>query len=197
MTITRNRAVLALLGISLLATAAYASSGDRMPTFQQCLKGCRISQCDPSQPPLPAYLRAFGWTCEDDCRYSCGHAFTDHIRTGSRYHQCESATTPKGRQLICLSFLHHYASAHYFVCTVYGKWAFYRLGPIQEPFSVLMSFGNFWAHWEGFKEVKRRVRSGNRLRPWLFALAIIQMNTWIWSAVFHTRGTCIVSASWG
>jgi len=73
--------------------------------------------------------------------------------------------------------------------TVYGKWAFYRLGPIQEPFSVLMSIGNFWAHWQGFKEVRRRVSGDNKMKKWLIALAVIQMNTWIWSTVFHTRGT--------
>jgi len=85
----RNHGLTALVGLAVLATAVYASTGDRNPTFQQCLKGCRITYCDPSQPPIPAYLRAFGWTCEDNCRYECGHAFTDMIRTGSRYHQCK------------------------------------------------------------------------------------------------------------
>jgi hypothetical protein len=85
-----SRGLLAIIGLIGLATVVYASTGDRNPTFQQCLKGCRITYCDPSQPPIPAYLRAFGWTCEDNCRYQCGHAFTDMIRTGSRYHQCRS-----------------------------------------------------------------------------------------------------------
>jgi hypothetical protein len=85
----RNHGLTALAGLAVLATVVYASTGDRNPNFQQCLKGCRITYCDPSQPPIPAYLRAFGWTCEDNCRYECGHAFTDMIRTGSRYHQCE------------------------------------------------------------------------------------------------------------
>jgi hypothetical protein len=26
------------------------------------------------------------------------------------------------------------------------------------------------------------------MKKWLIALAVIQMNTWIWSTVFHTRG---------
>ena len=87
----RNTGLTVLAGLAVLATLAYASSGDRSPTFQQCLKGCRVTYCDPSQPPIPAYLRAFGWTCEDNCRYECGHAFTDMVRTGSRYHQCMSS----------------------------------------------------------------------------------------------------------
>ena len=176
---TPSRTLIAILGSILFATVVYASTGDRNPTFQQCLKGCRITYCDPSQPPLPAYLRAFGWTCEDNCRYECGHAFTDMIRTGSRYHQCTS--------VVWSMIPGSYVLAN---GLVYGKWAFYRLGPIQEPFSVLMSIGNFWAHWQGFKEVRRRVSGDNLMKRWLLALAVIQMNTWIWSAVFHTRGEC-------
>lgn len=51
-----------------------------------------------------------------------------------------------------------------------------------------MSIGNLWAHWQGIKEVRRRVRGENLLRRWLLALGVIQINTWLWSAVFHTRG---------
>jgi hypothetical protein len=205
MTITRNRALLALIAASALATVVYASSGDRSPTFQQCLVGCRVTYCDPSQPPIAAYLRAFGWTCEDDCRYQCAHSFTDHVRTGSRYHQCESPSHVQGYtadKIFSINNVFTYPSCPFCVptClpTVYGKWAFYRLGPIQEPFSVLMSIGNLWAHWVGFQEARRRVGRNNKLRKWLFALSFIQMNTWIWSAVFHTRGQsthlCLVHA---
>lgn len=94
----RNHGLTALIGLAVLVTVVYASSGDRSPTFQSCLKGCRITYCDPSQPPVPAYLRAFGWTCEDNCRYDCGHAFTDMIRTGSRYHQCKFLLEGPSRQ---------------------------------------------------------------------------------------------------
>lgn len=79
--------LLVLAGLPLLASA---SSGDRNPTFQHCLKGCALTYCDPSQPPIPLYLRAFGWTCEANCKYSCAHSFTDNIRPGSQWHQCES-----------------------------------------------------------------------------------------------------------
>lgn len=82
------RTVSVLLLLVLLAIAL-ASSGDRNPTFQHCLKGCSLTYCDPSQPPIPLYLRAFGWSCEGNCRYDCGHSFTDNIRAGSRWHQCE------------------------------------------------------------------------------------------------------------
>ncbi|EIW73093.1 hypothetical protein TREMEDRAFT_22163, partial [Tremella mesenterica DSM 1558] len=143
----------------VLPSFVLASSGDRNPTFQHCLKGCKVTYCDPSQPPVPIWLRGLGWTCEDDCKYSCSHSFTDNIRPGSRYHQ------------------------------FYGKWVFYRLGPIQEPFSVIMSLGNLWVNLRGLQEIKRRVRKENKLRRWLEGMAWVQINTWFWSSVFHCRDT--------
>nr|KIR87548.1 hypothetical protein I308_02493 [Cryptococcus tetragattii IND107] len=147
------------LGIAslLLLPLVYASSGDRNPTFQHCLRGCAHTYCDPSRPPIPFYLRLFGWTCSENCAYQCSHSFTNNIRPGSRYHQ------------------------------FYGKWAFYRLGPFQEPFSIIMSLGNLWVNLQGIYSVRRRMRSENKLRKWLVALGFVQVNTWIWSAVFHAR----------
>lgn len=74
-------------------------------------------------------------------------------------------------------------------CSVYGKWPFYRLGPIQEPFSLLMSLGNLYVNLRGITEIRRRVRSENKLRRWLEVLGWVEVNTWVWSAVFHSRGT--------
>jgi hypothetical protein len=81
--------MLLIATLVLLATPALASSGDRNPTFQHCLRGCGLTYCDPSQPPIASYLRAFGWSCEDNCKYECMHSFTDNIRPGSVWHQCE------------------------------------------------------------------------------------------------------------
>ncbi|ORY23943.1 Per1-like-domain-containing protein [Naematelia encephala] len=156
----RPRTLLLVPLFGILSTAL-ASSGDRNPTFQHCLRGCSLTYCDPSQPAIPLYLRAFGWTCEDNCKYDCAHSFTDNIRPGGRWHQ------------------------------FYGKWPFRRLGPIQEPFSVLMSLANLYVHLRGIAEVGRRVREENRLRGALAALGWVQVNTWVWSAVFHTRDTPI------
>ncbi|WWC96600.1 hypothetical protein V866_003469 [Kwoniella sp. B9012] len=146
-----------LFTLFLIAIPILASSGDRNPTFQHCLKGCQLTYCEPHQPPLPGYLRAFGWTCKENCAYECGHTFTDNIRPGSKPHQ------------------------------FYGKWAFYRLGPFQEPFSILMSLGNLYVNLKGLEQLRRRVRKENGMRNWLSALGWIQVNTWIWSTVFHAR----------
>ena len=72
-----------------LLPPSLASSGDRNPNFQHCLRGCSLTRCDPSQPPPPLYLRAFGWRCDDECKYDCTHRFTDNIRVGGTWHQCE------------------------------------------------------------------------------------------------------------
>ncbi|WRT66030.1 uncharacterized protein IL334_002981 [Kwoniella shivajii] len=148
-----------LLAVILLALPILASSGDRNPTFQHCLKGCQLTYCEPHQPPIPAYLRAFGWTCKENCGYECAHSFTDNIRPGSKNHQ------------------------------FYGKWAFYRLGPFQEVFSMLMSLGNLYVNLKGLEQLRRRVRVENGLRSWLAAMGWIQVNTWVWSTVFHARDT--------
>ncbi|KAK4684950.1 post-GPI attachment to proteins factor 3, partial [Tremellales sp. Uapishka_1] len=158
---TRNVVLLSLLLLAV-AVPVLSSSGDRNPTFQHCLKGCLASSCPaPPHPPkrLPWYLSALGWTCSDNCAYYCSHSFTNNIRPGSRYHQ------------------------------FYGKWVFYRLGGIQEPFSVLMSLGNLYVNLQGLVEIRRRVRRENRLRRWLEVFSVIQINTWIWSTVFHSRDT--------
>lgn len=88
--------LLFLAGFALLAaTPVLASSGDRNPTFQHCLKGCGITYCDPSLPDTnPWYLRAGGWDCAANCKYSCMHSFTDNIKSGSRWHQCEQYLYP-------------------------------------------------------------------------------------------------------
>lgn len=88
------------LGIAslLLLPLVYASSGDRNPTFQHCLRGCAHTYCDPSRPPIPFYLRLFGWTCSENCAYQCSHSFTNNIRPGSRYHQCKFLLHLVGRR---------------------------------------------------------------------------------------------------
>lgn len=53
---------------------------------------------------------------------------------------------------------------------------------------MLFSLGNLYIHLKGMEEVRRRVHRDNKLRNWLLMLGMVQVNTWVWSAVFHTRG---------
>lgn len=118
-----------------------------------------VNTCASEPCSLSLPLRLLRWTCASDCAYRCSHRVTDLSDAGElRYHQ------------------------------FFGKWAFWRLLGMQEPFSVLFSLGNLWVHWRGLQMLARRVPDSNRLKPWLKAAAWIQMNTWLWSSVFHTRG---------
>lgn len=149
----------ALLALTLVAVPAAASSGDRHSSFHLCSNLCEVSQCEPHSPLIPLYLRLFGWSCLDNCNYHCAHRLTNEADAGREYY-------------------------HQF----FGKWAFYRLGPIQEPLSVIASLGNLWVHYRGLQRVHKTVRPENNLRPWLESLAYIQINTWLWSTIFHARG---------
>ncbi|TQS32798.1 hypothetical protein Golomagni_06878 [Golovinomyces magnicellulatus] len=58
---------------------------------------------------------------------------------------------------------------------------------MQEPFSVLFSIGNLWAHWDGLGKVRTMIPSAYTLRPFYVALAYVGIASWMFSAIFHTR----------
>lgn len=148
-----------ILAILFMVPGAMASSGDRHPVFQACLAECVDKHCTPDGPQLNALLRLFLWSCSSDCAYQCTHQVTNTL--------VEAENT-----------------VHQF----YGKWPFWRLAGIQEPASVLFSIGNAYVHWKGWQKVQYRTRGSVGLRGWILGLGMFQMNTWFWSAVFHTRG---------
>lgn len=113
---------------------------------------------------VPLYLRILRWDCASECRYDCSHVLTDAADRGEEGY-------------------------HQF----FGKWAFTRMLGMQEPASVMFSIGNIIPHLRGFKQAQR-LPHANGLRPWLMLAAAIQINTWIWSAVFHTRGEWTVES---
>lgn len=160
-----------VLAIVCMMPMVAASSGDRLPAFQSCLSQCVSNRCTPDSPPLDAMLRLFRWSCRGDCAYHCTHSVTSGLLLLSS----SSASSPSARPVV-----------HQF----YGKWPFWRLAGIQEPASVLFSLGNAWVHYKGLRKVRTRIKNGTgvHLKGWVMALAIVQMNTWFWSAVFHTRG---------
>lgn len=58
---------------------------------------------------------------------------------------------------------------------------------MQEPFSVLCSLGNLWAHWYGLRKIRHHIPATYTLRPFYEWLAGVGMASWIFSAIFHTR----------
>ena len=144
----------------------YASSGDRAQIYQDCVSGCRAQNCDSSLTDLSLALRLTRWTCTDDCKYQCMHLITDvAIASGDKIHQ------------------------------YHGKWPFWRFGGVQEPASVVFSLLNMVAHIRGAQEVRRWIPEWHPMKWYYFMFSIVSINAWIWSSVFHTRGTSLVISS--
>lgn len=135
-----------------------ASSGDRSSNFQNCVSACYGDYCHP-QTTLSLGLRLTRWTCTDDCKYQCMHMLTDiAIRESSKIHQ------------------------------YYGKWPFWRLFGMQEPASVAFSLWNMYYHIQGWRQLRSKIPSDHPMRSYYLTCAIVSVNAWLWSAVFHTRG---------
>lgn len=146
----------------LLATIALASSGDRAQEYRDCVASCHAQTCL-NQPhrTLPLALRLTRWTCLDDCKYVCMHAITDAaVVAGTRIHQ------------------------------YHGKWPFWRLAGMQEPASVAFSMLNLLFHARGYSTMQRRIPDDHPMKRYYLLFAVVSINAWVWSSVFHTRGTC-------
>ncbi|RYP87361.1 hypothetical protein DL769_000565 [Monosporascus sp. CRB-8-3] len=149
-----------LLVLCLFLRTTEASLGDRLPEFKQCVKVCERENCDPNRnpTPIPLHRRLLLWTCPKECDYTCQHIITARrLAAGKK------------------------------VTQFHGKWPFVRVLGMQEPFSVLFSLGNLWAHHRGLAKVRREIPAGYPLRRYYELFGIVGVTTWIFSAVFHTR----------
>ncbi|KAK9453799.1 Per1-like protein [Dipodascopsis uninucleata] len=153
---------LLLLGFYL--SYVTASIGDRLPEFKNCVYSCIDSICESSNPPsLPLHMKFLFWDCQQDCDYQCQRSITANL-------------IDMGKEIV----------------QFHGKWPFKRVWGIQEPASVIFSILNFLPHYLGFLEIRHSVSSDDNrsdffLRKYYLLVAIIGMNAWIWSAVFHCR----------
>ncbi|KAG0231650.1 hypothetical protein BGW42_008726 [Actinomortierella wolfii] len=151
--------------LALCATRVLASSGDQQPVYIQCVRDCNQRVCYPAQPTeegpeheVSLALRLTRWTCLDNCRYHCMHDITNEaIQNGEPVHQ------------------------------YHGKWPFYRLWGMQEPASVLFSLMNGYMHLLAWPMLRKRIPKGYYMRPYYLGYALVGMNTWLWSAVYHSR----------
>ncbi|KAI9342938.1 post-GPI attachment to proteins factor 3 precursor [Obelidium mucronatum] len=147
-----------LLLVLLVVALVYASTGDRQPIYQQCVRSCKSTGCS---EPLPLELRLTFWDCDANCRYECTHKTTRmFIEAGHGIHQ------------------------------FHGKWPFIRWRGLQEPASVLFSILNGLMHYLGFRKL-RKVQEGRAadLRMLYMVNALLGVQGWFWSAIFHSRDT--------
>ena len=146
----------------------------------------RDASFKPYTPTMPWWLRVSGWTCEEDCGYRCMRAV-------------EEARVSQG-----------FIPAKY-----HGKWSFRRVAGAQEFVSAVASVANGAVHawhlpmlarhrrrWGSKKGLRGGARvvqgyegvdvDGNPGSPfatlWM-CNAVIHMNAWLWSTVFHARDT--------
>ncbi|KNC99060.1 uncharacterized protein SPPG_06009 [Spizellomyces punctatus DAOM BR117] len=144
----------------LAAPVSYASRGDRDSLYINCVHKCYKSSCSSpdADAQLPFILQLTRWTCRENCQYECMHDVT---------------TT-------------YLASGHP-VEQYYGKWPFIRFLGLQEPASVIFSILNGYMHWIGYRKLRRHIPRWYPLRRIYLLNALLGVNAWIWSTVFHAR----------
>lgn len=98
------------------------------------------------------------WNCKDECKYQCMQKTTDA-----------------------------FMARKWKIPQFHGKWPFIRFMGIQEPASVFFSALNFFVHFNGLKRFRNDVRQDSPFYVLWHTFAIICMNAWTWSFVFHTR----------
>ncbi|KAI1006428.1 hypothetical protein K3495_g1791 [Podosphaera aphanis] len=142
----------------LFASRALASYGDRLPEFKHCVQVCKRENCDSGEIVIPLLHRLLLWNCDSECDYTCQHIITD---------QRIAASEP--------------------VVQFHGKWPFYRVLGMQEPFSVLFSFFNFLAHHNGMSKITSNIPRSYSMRKYYVIFAYCGMISWSFSILFHTR----------
>jgi hypothetical protein len=111
-----------------------------------------------ARPPMCA-RRALGWSCGDDCRYSCMWWVEEQRRADGA------------------------PPAKYF-----GKWPFVRVGGAQEVASTVFSVGNLVPHARALLLRRHVVAPAHLPAATLLRLfSLVGVLTWSFSAAFHAR----------
>ncbi|KAF9922624.1 hypothetical protein FBU30_007253 [Linnemannia zychae] len=173
--VKRTRFIKSLAAIALsiavlgcCASMVMASSGDQQEEYISCVSTCDRDACQGTRTGFTAdqhkahdldlSLRVTQWTCIDNCRYLCMHDITERaIEQNEPVHQ------------------------------YHGKWPFHRLLGMQEPASVLFSLLNGYMHVRALPLLKRTIPENYYMRPFYIGYALLGINTWLWSAVYHSR----------
>lgn len=155
-----------LVLILWLVIISDASEGDRSYYFEKCLEKCDESVCHNHTRRIemrlkqPLTLRLTMWDCEDECKYHC------------MWGTVKMFLKDKNR-----------------VPQFYGKWPFIRFCGAQEPASAVFSILNALSLYVMWKKFRRKVRMSAPTYYVWNGYALVAMNAWWWSTVFHTRDT--------
>ncbi|KAJ0180233.1 hypothetical protein K1T71_003637 [Dendrolimus kikuchii] len=145
-----------------------SSNGDRSIIYQNCLRNCIFDNCTDvddkfksNQVIQDVWSKIFMWSCSDECKYQCMWQTVDAF-------QERLGIVPK----------------------FYGKWPFVRVLGAQEPASAFASILNLATNVYMYSKMRMLfpVRSTPLVLFW-HVFAIICMNAWIWSMIFHIKDT--------
>jgi len=158
--------ILVILLIFSNCRPSNASAGDRSMYFQKCTAHLDATVCQNRTRVMemklkqPLALSLTCWNCEDEIKYQCmWAAVKDFLRYEERVPQ------------------------------FYGKWPFIRLLGMQEPASAIFSALNCLSFYLVWKKFRRKVpKTAPTYYVWN-GYALISMNAFIWSTVFHIRDT--------
>ncbi|KAG5518855.1 hypothetical protein PMAC_002386 [Pneumocystis sp. 'macacae'] len=156
-------AFVSLLLVSSIISVS-CSRGNQLLEFKNCVASCITLNCRKDAPTqlihgsLPLILRIGMWNCQSECDYSCQRIVTLYRKkNGLREEQ------------------------------FWGKWYFIRIFGIQEPASVFFSILNGYVHYLGFHWIKLLIPSDYMFKKFYIIYAILGLNAWFWSTVFHMR----------
>uniref|UniRef100_A0A6M2EWN0 Post-GPI attachment to proteins factor 3 n=1 Tax=Populus davidiana TaxID=266767 RepID=A0A6M2EWN0_9ROSI len=180
--------ILAFVSLLVFLThGVYASDGDADPIYKACVEQCEKTGCvgekcfqhckfssdgkpvgGPWYLQEPLYLQWKQWDCRSDCQYHCMLA------------REEEREKLGGKPV-----------------KYHGKWPFHRAYGFQEPVSVALSALNLAIQFHGWVSFFILIYYKLQLTPskktyyeytglW-HIYGILSMNSWFWSAVFHSR----------
>ncbi|KAK4703249.1 post-GPI attachment to proteins factor 3, partial [Phenoliferia sp. Uapishka_3] len=184
--------------LALLTSTALASQGDRSPAFQRCLHPCEKACTANSAPSVWQSAFWSPWSCAAHCAYDCTTSLTDLALSFPNF---DGSVDANGNAPPLTADLQRLVEPSGDLdglelgrmVQFYGKWPFRRYFGMQELLSVVFSLANLWAHHTGWMELGRLNRrtsgNGGTLRHYYRLNALVGINTWVWSAVFHTRDT--------
>jgi hypothetical protein len=184
--------------ILLLSGAAYASLGDRLPDFKECLEVCRQHPRNSANSQLTdsrsVNKRIAGKML---FRYVCSRLFsqqlvlvTHHVPALHRrllLWDCPSECDYTCQHVVTDKRLARDPPYMQPIYQFHGKWPFYRFLGMQEPFSVIFSLFNFLAHDWGMSQVRANIPASYPLRKYYLGLGYFGLASWLFSMIFHTR----------
>jgi post-GPI attachment to proteins factor 3 len=145
----------------ILINTVFASNGDRSSYFQNCLYELINKNCSDLEvfnKNQPFYLKLLLWDCVDETKYECMWSTVDF-----------------------------FIKSRFDVPQFYGKWPFTRMFGIQEPLSVIASLMHFIINFSMLKRIRKEISNEARLKKLWIGFAYMNLITWFWSSLFHSR----------